>query len=264
MLLNEKASELRSKVFELLTDWEKNQKMALEKSEIVSNIVDDHETEVEQLIKEVEATLDEAKNTLVAEIRLKFIEFSSAGKWFEIHVEKVGQAQAGLRSLLCQTNGTLVASFSDFESEIRDLSLSHSKLEQHHMNKEKFDTLDGIKFLSKKIVAELRNEIKLPQEVMNESPEPVEVKKLQPETGIMETTKLSPELRFRSIAGCFTDESYEISQRDRSVYIRKYDAKGMHISSGAFSKVLGPDSILVNQVFLEKGTLVIVTSGFSK
>ena len=235
MLLDKKASELRSKVFELLTNWEKNEKMALKKSEDASSIVDVHEKEVEQMIKEVESTLDGVKNTLIAEIRAKFTEFSDARKWLKDHVQKIGQTQTDLRGLLCKSNGTLVTSFSAVEADIESFTMSHLQVEKYHMNEEKFETRKGFKLLIKKTLTALTKELNLP-EVKNENPGPAVAKKSQPElkAGKVKKTKPSSELKFKSVVGCFTDDCYEVTQKGQIVEVRIFWSQ-IQFSSSKFS-----------------------------
>ena len=160
--LNEKASELRAKVFELLTDWEKNEKVALEKSEDVSTIVDIHKMEVEKVVKEVEDTLDKVKENLTAEIRSKFREFEDVQSWIKQHIASVGQTQSDLRGLLCQSNGNLVNSFPTVEAKIGALKTSDSQVKLYQMNKEQFEAREGFKSLNQRIISEISKELSLP------------------------------------------------------------------------------------------------------
>ena len=260
--LNEKASELRAKLFDLMTDWEKKEKVALQKSEDVSGAAGVHENEVEQMIQEVESTLNNVEDTLIAEIRSKLAEFSDKKNWLEDHVQKVGKTQKDMRSLLCQSNGTLVTSFPAFESEVGLLSTSHSEVEQYQMNEEKFETREEIKFLNQKFVAEVRKKLNLP-DVKKENPGPSVVKKSQPKKtpGVKKTNESSSELRFKSIVGCFTKNCYEVSQRAQYVVIRKYDTRTLTSSSEVLSQDLESDAIVVNQVFIMENRIIIVTSG---
>ena len=178
--LNKKASELRAKLSDLLTDWEKKNEVALQKSEDVSGTVGVHENEVQQMIQEVESTLNCVRNTLIAEIRSKLAEFSDKKNWLKEHVHKVGKTQKDMRSLLCQSNGTLVTSFPAFESEVGVLGTFHSEVEQYQMHEEKFETREEFEFLNQKFVSEVRKELNFPGVKKKENPGPPVVKKLQP------------------------------------------------------------------------------------
>ena len=334
--LNEKAFELKAKVFELLNDWEKNEKVALEKSEDVSTIVDIHKMEVEKLVKEVEDTLDKVKENLTAEILSKFREFEDVQSWIERHVASVGQVQSDLRGLLCQSNGILVNSFPTVEAKIGALSTSDSQVKLYQMNKEQFEAREGFKSLNQRIISEISRELSLPEVsvefsrelrldkvvyreptmeelfeapegfksldqklfseiheqlnftgVKNESLEPSTSKKksqfnlkvkiaetaesssqhlikktsnLKAEIG--EKPKLSLELRFKSIVGCFTDNCFQVAQSNRSLEIRKYDTKNVTSSACLLrSNAMNSESIVVSKVYYLAKLLVIVFSG---
>ena len=330
--LNENASDMRAKVFELLNDWEKNEKVALEKGEDVSTIVDIHKMEVEKLVKEVEGTLDKVKENLTAEIRSKFREFEDVQSWIERHVASVGQVQSDLRGLLCQSNGNLVNSFPTVEAKIGALSTSDSQVKLYQMNKEQFEAREGFKSLNQRIISEISKELSLPgvsvefsrelsldkvvyreptmeklfeapegfkslnQELFsdiheqfnllrlkNESLEPSssvknskfqlkaeiaetaesssqhqikKTSKLKAEIG--ETPKLSSELRFKSIAGCFTDNCFEVAQRNRRLEVRKYDTKKRNFSDAVCADLALPDAFLVERVYYLNGQILVV------
>ena len=142
---------MRAKVFELLTDWEKNEKTALEKSEYISKVVDVHEREMEQLVSEVESLLDKINKSLTAEIKCKFTEFKAAQNWVKDHVRNVGQTQSDLRCLLCQSNGSIMASISTVLAKTVALSILQSEVELYQLNKEKVQTGAGFKSLHQKL-----------------------------------------------------------------------------------------------------------------
>ena len=226
--LNEKASEVRAKVFEMLSDWEKNEKTALEKSQVISKIVDIHETEMEQLVKEVESLLDKIKETLTAEIKSKFREFKATQNWVKDHVRNVGQTQSDLRGLLCQSNGSMVASISTVLAKTVALSTSQSEVEVYHMNKEKFQTGAGFKSLHQKIVFEMRKELSLPG-LKSKDPEPSLVSKSQTKS---KGAKPKLQQKFKSlVGGCFADDCFEVAQTNQSFEARKYDTQKRKTSS---------------------------------
>ena len=253
--LNEKASEVRAKVFEMLTVWEKNEKISLEKSKEISKIVDVHETETEQLVKEVESMLDKVKETLTAEIKSKFTEFKATENWVKDHVRNVGQTQSDLRGLLCQSNGSMVASISTVLAKTAALSTSQSKVELYPMNKEKFQTGAGFKSLHQKIVFEMRKELSLPG-LKSKDPEPSLGTKPQTKS---KGAKPKLQQKFNSIVGCFTDECFEVAQTNQAFEIRKYDTQKRKTSPSIVTEF---DDLVasVDHVYYFNNHLVVVCS----
>ena len=265
--LNEKASEVRAKVFDLLTDWEKNEKVALGKNESISKIVDIHKMKVEKLVKEVEDTLDKVKENLTVEIRAKFREFEDVQSWIARHVASVGQAQSDLRGLLCQSNGILVNSFPIVEAKIGALSTSDSQVKLYQMNEEQFEAREGFKSLDQKLFSEMHDQLNLPG-VKNESLEPsvlvkksqfnLKVKIAEMKAEIRETPELSSDLPFKSIVGCFTDSCFEVAQRNRRLEVRKYDTEKRNTSDAVSVCLALPDSFMVERVYYFSGQSMVV------
>ena len=255
--LIEKASEVRAKVFEMLSDWEKNEKTALEKSEDISKIVDVHETEMKQLVKEVESMLEKVKETLTAEIKSKFTEFKATQNWVKDHVRTVGQTQSDLRGLLCQSNGSMVASISTVLAKTVALRTSQSEVELYQMNKEKFQTGAGFKSLHQKIVFEMRKELSLPG-LKSKDPEPSLVTKSQTKS---KGAKPKLQQKFKLIVGgCFADGCFEVAQTNQSFEVRNYDTQNRKTSPAIVSECGDLVSASVDRVYYCDKHLVVVCS----
>ena len=95
--------------------------------------------------------LEKVKETLTAEIKSKFTEFKATENWVKDHVRNVGQTQSDLRCLLCQSNGSIMASISTVLAKTAALSTSQSKVELYSMNKENFQTGAVFKSLHQKL-----------------------------------------------------------------------------------------------------------------
>ena len=255
--LNEKASEVRAKVFEMLSDWEKNEKTALEKSQNISKIVDIHEREIEQLVKEVEAMLDKIKETLTAEVKSKITEFKATQNWVKDHVRNVGQTQSDLRGLLCQSNGSMVASISTVLAKTVALSTSQSEVELYQMNKEKFQTGASFKSLHQKIVFEMRKELSLPGLKRKDAEPSLAAKSQIKSKGA--TPKLQQSFNL-IVGGCFTGDCFEVSQTNQSFEIRKYDTQKRKTYPALVCECDELVSALVDHVYYLDKLLVVVCS----
>ncbi|XP_063713701.1 RING finger domain and kelch repeat-containing protein DDB_G0271372-like [Symsagittifera roscoffensis] len=158
----ERASEVRSKVFDLLTEWESNEKAALRKRESVSGIVNQHESEVETLLKQVE-DIDKLKEEVTAEIRVKFAEFKKSETRFEDHVQKVGQTQKELRGLLSMSDGSMIEAFQTVETNFGSLGVAQCEIGMYEMNTNAFGTTIGFVEFNKRIFNQVVEKLKLRQ-----------------------------------------------------------------------------------------------------
>ena len=158
----EMASEVRSKIFNLLTVWESNEKTALGKQESVSAFVNQHESEVETLVKQVEDRIDKLKEKVIAEIRAKLAEFKKSESRFEDHIQKVGQTQKELRGLLSMSDGSMIESFRTLETSLDSLGGDHRAIEVYEMNTNAFGTTEGLDALNEKLVRQVVRNLKLP------------------------------------------------------------------------------------------------------
>ena len=115
--LNEKTCEIRQ-VFELLSEWKKNEKQAVGTSKSISIIVGNHKNCAEALIKKIEDLLDKVKENLTSEVRVRLNEFQELEKRSKKRVEVIGKIQKDLRVLLAQSNGTMVSMFPLMKSSV--------------------------------------------------------------------------------------------------------------------------------------------------
>ena len=127
--LKEKASEIRSKVFEAVTEWELYEKPARAKKELVSEMMRNQKEGVEKLIDYVEKKVDELKVNVVREIRsyLTGLEFSE--KEIEDHIVKVGNVQQDFRSLLQLSEGAMVEKFPQISIAVKNQLELQKKIE---------------------------------------------------------------------------------------------------------------------------------------
>ena len=109
--LKKKASEVRAKVFEALTQWELNEKPARAKKELVSATLVSRREDAEKLIDYVEQKIEESKTKIVLEIRSKLIGVENSEEYVDAHVKKVVDLQRDLRNLLQSSEGVMVESF---------------------------------------------------------------------------------------------------------------------------------------------------------
>ena len=158
----EMASEVRSKIFNLLTVWESNEKTALEKQESVSGIVNQHESEVETLVKQVEDRIDKLKEKVTAEIRAKLAEFKKSESRFEDHVQKIVQNQKELRGLLGMSDGSMIDSIRTVEANVDSLSVAFCEIEAFDMNTNAFGTTEGFDALDERLCGQVIRKLKLP------------------------------------------------------------------------------------------------------
>ena len=158
----ERASEVRSKIFGLLTEWESNEKAALRKRESVSGIVNQHESEVEILLKQVEDSIDKLKEEVTAEIRVKFAEFKKSETRFEDHVQKVGQTQKELRGLLSMSDGSMIEAFQTVETNVGSLGVAQCEIEVYEINTNPFGTTGRFVELNERLFNQVVRQLKLP------------------------------------------------------------------------------------------------------
>ena len=127
--LKEKASEIRSKVFEAVTEWELYEKPVRAKKELVSEMMRNQKEGVEKLIDYVEKKVDELKVNVVREIRsyLTGLEFSE--KEIEDHIVKVGNVQQDFRSLLQLSEGAMVEKFPQISIAVKNQLELQKKIE---------------------------------------------------------------------------------------------------------------------------------------
>ena len=117
MSLNQKATKVRVKIFELLPLLEKNEKEARKKSEIVSSVVAKLKLDADERSQIVEAFLEEIKLRLTDEIQSQLRGFQDFDDWSKHHVQNIGTLHAELRNLLSQSNGSMISKFPLLKSK---------------------------------------------------------------------------------------------------------------------------------------------------
>ena len=127
--LKKKASEVRAKVFEALTQWELNEKPARAKKESVSATLASRREDAEKLIEYVENQIEEIKVKVVHEIRSKLTGMESSEKDVEAHIKDVVDLQQDLRNVLQSSEGAMIESFTESSAKIELCSNSHKKIE---------------------------------------------------------------------------------------------------------------------------------------
>ena len=127
--LKKKASEVRAKVFEALTQWELNEKPARAKKELVSATLASRREDAEKLIDYVENQIEKIKEKVVHEIRSKLTGMESSEKDVEAHIKDVVDLQQDFRNVLQSSEGAMIESFTESSAKIELCSISHKKIE---------------------------------------------------------------------------------------------------------------------------------------
>ena len=127
--LKKKASEVRAKLFEALTQWELNEKPARAKKELVSATLASRREDAEKLIDYVENQIEKIKEKVVHEIRRKLTGMESSEKDVEAHIKDVVDLQQDFRNVLQSSEGAMIESFTESSAKIELCSNSHKKIE---------------------------------------------------------------------------------------------------------------------------------------
>ena len=118
MSLKEKASEVRSKIFEKLSELENNESCIRETKERLIENRDSYRVGYEILVQNVSSELDKVKQAVLNRIKIEHDKVMGAGKESDDNLELLFKSEKDLRGLLSQSNGLMVTKFPEVELQV--------------------------------------------------------------------------------------------------------------------------------------------------
>ena len=119
MSLKEKASEVRSKIFEKLSELENSENCIRETKEHLIENRDSHIIGYESLVQKISSELDKVKQAVLNRIKIEHDKVMGAGKESDDNLELLFKSEKDLRGLLSQSNGLMVTKFPEINLQIR-------------------------------------------------------------------------------------------------------------------------------------------------
>ncbi|XP_063714289.1 tripartite motif-containing protein 42-like [Symsagittifera roscoffensis] len=159
--LTEKGSEVRREVFELLSEWEKNEKDAIKTAESILVVVENYETDASALIQNIEEVLDQAKKSITEKIRAKLNAFKEIENKSKERVETIGKTQTDLRCLLGVSTGAMISQFPIVKTNIDALRETDGNIDGLQLTHSKFEELKDFETLSQDLILQIISAIKL-------------------------------------------------------------------------------------------------------
>ena len=207
--LTEKGSEVRREVFELLSEWEKNEKKAIKTAESILVVVGNHEKDASALIQNIEELLDQAKKSITEKIRAKLNGFKEIENKSKERVETIGKTQTDLRCLLGVSTGTMISQFPIVKTNIEALKETDGNIDGLQLTHSKFEELKDFETLSQDLILQIISALKL-SSLFSENKDSE-----SPQTPKVANSKL--------IIGIFDDNCFEVEQRNEIVTYRTID-----------------------------------------
>ena len=254
--LNEKAIEVRGKIFEMLSECEKIEKEALKKNEYVSAVVSTHKIDADGLIQKVETLLDKVKKSMTEEIRSRMNEFQKSESRTQEHVITIGKIQADLRNSLSQSNGAMVASFSEVKSKIDALTITHKIVNDFQITENKFQAHDSLQDLNQNLINEIKSLIDLPCA----NAEQFKNKRESNQANL--GSNFSNVVSKKFYVGVYYDYCFEIEQNGEIVTVRRIDFSGKNSTKFIMSANVG--LVTIDNIFLINDSLIIVFTKFGR
>ena len=128
MSLKEKASEIRSEVFDKLSELEQNEKCVRETKARLTENRDTYRTGYEDLVQNVSFELDKIKQKILNRIKVEHENVMEVGTESEGNLELLLKSEKDLRDLLSQSDGQMVSKYPDVKNQIGTVNETQQKL----------------------------------------------------------------------------------------------------------------------------------------
>ena len=220
--LTEKGSEVRREVFELLSEWEKNEKDAIKTAESILVVVENYETDASALIQNIEEVLDQAKKSITEKIRAKLNAFKEIENKSKERVETIGKTQTDLRCLLGVSTGAMISQFPIVKTNIDALRETDGNIDGLQLTHSKFEELKDFETLSQDLILQIISAIKL-SSLFSENKDSESPQKPKDELFSDENINFTRSANSKFVVGIFFDKCFEIEQRDEIVAYRTID-----------------------------------------
>ena len=126
--LKEKAAELRIKVFELISELDRNEKIVRKTKERLTKDQDKYNSGFEDLLQKVSDQFDQMKQEVLDRIKNEHDKFVNAGKESEDNLDLLLKCESDLRELLSRSIGDLIIEYPKVKQATAAVDQTQAKL----------------------------------------------------------------------------------------------------------------------------------------
>ena len=163
MSIEQRASEVRSKVFELIADMDSCEKSVRSTHDRLNEHEETRTKSYEKLVLDVSSEMDALKKNILDRIKSEHDKMVKVVRDSGNNYERLLQCQSDLRELLCVSDGNMVERFEEKANQVTEVKIRESELKLCHFDGVDYSMSKEITPLAKSFSDDFVGQIQFPK-----------------------------------------------------------------------------------------------------